>query len=293
MADEVETDGLRYNGKALEALELLPGKNDRQRAILGHLINDQKFFAMARRRIKKDWFVSPKHSKIYQYLCLQVEEIGGHPNVVEFKNYLGFIKEGNDEKIALWREIDEARKWAGIIRLEVLRKELTDWMHSKIFQESMLKAAKAWNANNWQEVGRLLEEAAKEYRETTFDQPVEATFDNTAEFLTKTQQGNAEAITTGCYLLDRALLDREENKVKPESGATKLNSKGLQKGDTTVILAPVNTGKTTTLITMANFAMRHGSRVLFMTHEGRPDDIKLKFLKALLNKSQTRSTTSF
>jgi hypothetical protein len=62
----------------------------------------------------------------------------------------------------------------------------------------------------------------------------------------------------------------------------------LLPGDTTVVVAPTNSGKTTSMLTTAVANARRGKSVLLMTHEGRPSDIKMKLLCCALGVTQAK-----
>lgn len=286
MSEEVK--GISYDGKLLIPNEKLPeGTNgNRQLAVLGHLIFDKAFFMTAHRRIRPDWFSNARLSKIYRFLLELQKETSSHPTMVQLKNASAFMLELPEERRQLFNLIDEASKWRLLLPVDHLKRELTDWMHAKIFQEAMTKAAKEWNAKNNSKVAKIMEEATREFRDSTFEPAIEMDFGNPQEWIKAEENNETEALTTGCYLLDRALLKRKENDATDARVGDVPKSKGLQLGDTTVILAPSNTGKTSTLITIARHNIVAGKHVLFMTHEGRPEDIRNKFYRAFLGVTQ-------
>jgi hypothetical protein len=78
-----------------------------------------------------------------------------------------------------------------------------------------------------------------------------------------------DALPFGSATLDRLLL--------PEA-----NGNGsLLRGDMTVLLGPVNAGKTSCMITTLAANLRAGKNAILIPHEGRPDDLKLKLIQCL------------
>ncbi len=155
------------------------------------------------------------------------------------------------------------------IRIDAIKPELTEWLHSVILMKGMSEAQDLFNKQQIKECHSKLMIAVKEVQTTSFDRGQAVTFNNFQEYLSKAGEERLEALTTGLDVLDKQLL-------KGTTGG------GLQKGDTTIIMAPVNIGKTTCLITMACANILKSKDVFFMTHEGRPEDIRLKILSNIL-----------
>lgn len=262
------TDVLSLNNKPIEFTNTLPGSDLKQSAILGHLLTNCQFFLQAYRKIQPNWFRNSGHAKVYQFLLNLFTKINIYPQVQEFKQSEDFYKCDPRERNALYAVVDGALANSMNIRLEFIKPELTEWLHSKILQEKMLYAAKAWNGGNFKDAAAQLYSAVKEFNETRFEEGSEISFDNPQNYLLQAEEARKEALTTGLTLLDKALLtDRG----------------GLQKGDTTVLVGAVNTGKTSVLLTIARHNILLGKNVLLMTHEGPPADIRLKLLKCVLN----------
>ncbi len=57
---------------------------------------------------------------------------------------------------------------------------------------------------------------------------------------------------------------------------------GLLKGDTTILIAPTNVGKTTAILTIICANIKNGKYVLFFNHEGREGDIQQKLLRCMV-----------
>lgn len=240
-----------------------------QSALLGHLINNEKLYMQVSQRIQPDWFVSSRHTQIYSIIKTVVARIGRACTRAELENCreLTVLDEKDRAKILVF--IKAACSDSDQIGWDAIRPELTDWLKSKILQETILKSSKLWNRSQTTEIANLMSVAVAQVREAQFEEGVEVKFDDPEVWLAKQKEEKQEALPTGLKLLDKALLD----------GAT---TGGLQRGDTTVIMAPSNAGKTTTMLTIARHNVFANNDVLLMTHEGRPEDIRNKMLKASL-----------
>jgi replicative DNA helicase len=256
------------------AMAKLPMESMSQSALLGHLLLNQQFFTQAHRKIRPDWFRDLWHSKVYAKLLQHFQYIGRHPSLAEFRDYVAVGADDEVEKRKVTAQIERSIADTQQIRLDALKPQLTDWLHSKILQEALVKSSKSWNRGAWTETAGLLRTAVELYNESKFEDGTALEFTDPENWLMHDRMLKGEALTTGLSLLDRALLDDAP-------------SGGLQRGDTTILMAPSNTGKTTALLTMGVHNANSGKDVLVMTHEGRPEDIRLKLMKAVLDCTET------
>jgi hypothetical protein len=241
----------------------------KQGAIIGHMLNNPAFFIGCINKIQPNWFRDIYHQKLFGYLVNINRVIKRVPTLDEFKTSPDFIKEDLAIRNKLFNELNNCLDYCLRIQLDTIKPELTQWLHSKILQEAMLKGSKNWNLGKFADSAQILADSVKLYHEAKFEEGEAVDFLNFQHYLKDTEAARANALTTGLTVLDSALLNNSVNG-------------GLQLGDTTVMLAPTNIGKTTTLITTAVHNVLQGKNVLFMTHEGTPSDIRLKFLKCLL-----------
>jgi KaiC/GvpD/RAD55 family RecA-like ATPase len=283
---DVETSE-SVNGK-----EKLPGNEMSQAALLGHLLTDAQFFSQAVNRIQPDWWKNPYHSKLYALLQGFYKATTLFPTYQEFITQKGFDGLDPLEKKALDAALAKCLLVKDTIRLATLKTELTMWLHSKILHDQILKATKAWNTGRFDLAAGYLGAAAEAYKNTRFNDGEAVRFADAGIWLKKTDTDKTNTLTTGLALLDRGLLSLSDKDKKDRdlAAAKKVAPEpipgGLQLRDTTVILAPSNAGKTTTLITIARHNVSAARSVLFMTHEGAPEDIRLKMLMAMMGKTR-------
>ena len=254
----MDTDDTREAGRSL------PFDEAKQEAIVGHALVDQKFFLQLRSRIPARWFVDPRVSEVYTRLDKFYQEYGRYPlSLEEVRTQFSVYDQGERAKFhaTLALCVSQAER----IGLDVIRKELTGWMRAGKMADLIHKATQFYNG---EEVGKAHSWAAQkieEIRQCSFDEDAAVSFEDPASFLAQTELDREHALTTGIPAFDQALLE----------GAT---DGGMLRGDMTVVLAPKNVGKTCTLITVAVQNVWRRKDVLFITHEGRPQDIKLKLL---------------
>lgn len=253
---------------------VLPFTEEKQSACLCYLIQDPKFVMRAMTKIKPEWFSSPFNAQLYNIL-LKFIQIHGNPPISweELRHSAIFVKE-NTATIA---KLDAAYNLCKINAMKhsfnVLAKELDSWLKSRVLFQSLQENTHLYNLERYNETAIGLSKAVKEFQSIKFYGDDVARFDT---FMDDFKQAMAEregALSTGLPLLDQ--------KIDPScvNGA-------LLKGDTTILLAPTNAGKTTAMITMAVHNIKNGKDVLFISHEGRESDLKEKFWSAITRKTK-------
>ncbi|WNM70286.1 DNA primase-helicase [Myxococcus phage Mx1] len=251
----------------------LPMDERVQSALLGHCIKDDKIFNQVERKLQPNWFLNPWDAKIFAIMKAFADRVKRAPAQVELETCREMVIEDAPNRLQLQKAIRRAVGNADFIKWDSIRADLTEWLQSKILQDSIRKSTTHWNSGNWHASARIMGDAVQLYRDAQFEEGIEVGFDNPEVYLLQQAQEKGNAITTGSPLLDQALLD----------GAT---SGSLQYGDTTLVLAPSNVGKTTFMLSVGVHNVLSNKDVLVMTHEGRPEDIRLKILKALLGVSE-------
>lgn len=253
-----------------EALAL-PFNRLKQRAILGHLLTDRKFFAQCRQHLKPNWFTEePINGKIFSILLQYVQKYqGSFPSIEAVNGHSDVMSEPVAEQLRIQKQIVLCVEETKNFEIAHIRDDLSDWLTAITFRDGIGTAQAAYNRGDFKQVSRIWQEISEKARDVTFDDYGIQTFDSYEKDIEDEVNGRAGALTTGLTLLDNALLDGAING-------------GLQLGDTTVIVAPTNIGKTTTMITIAVANVKRGRSVLFMTHEGRFKDIKTKIWQCML-----------
>lgn len=255
-------------------LDSLPFSLARQDAVLGHLILNEKFFKQCRTIVKAKWFNDGYAVKVYQALLNYAEKHSTHPTYQELQATKDFENESQGVRNRMIIKVAEAINATQIYRLDSLKPELTDWLHARYFHEGVHEAQQLFNASQMKEAYAKMAEKMHLIRTTTFDDSSEFEFSNFVSFVNEQEVATQEALTFGQPILDRLLLPEAEGRGS------------LLPGDTTILLAPTNVGKTTTMITVAAANIRKGKSVLFITHEGREEDIAIKFWCNLIQRTK-------
>ena len=186
-------------------------------------------------------------------------------SIEEFKQEEYFQELGQKEQIECFNTIDRCEGRTRQFSLKRLEKELTGFLRTSMFRESIEESARKYKVNGLEDAYTWTLQKLNEIKQATFiDDKTILSFDNPELWIKQHELRRSDAISTGCKNLDVAL------------------GGGLFRKETCAILAPSNAGKTTTLITISRNAIINGKKVLFLIHEGRPEEIRMRILASVL-----------
>ena len=247
----------------------LPFSMEKQKAVLGHVLYDERFFATVIGRLEPEWFSEPLVCRVYDATKRWYKKWGKQPSVNELMD---------SEWIAGKLDPKEIVQIQGLVAMikggrerytpTPLLAEMEVWVKTRLLQLAIPKAALSFNKRDIDNAVITLNSMVKEFHEIRFLDDGESGFDKFGQDLIKENMDRSHALTFGLNAMDR-LIDPYGN------------GGSLMPGDMTVILAPTNVGKTSVMVTIACHNIAQGKSVLFISHEGRPDEIKNKFMRCL------------
>ena len=271
-------------GNREEISETLPFSDTKQQALLGYLLTDEKFFHMAKHRIKAEWWTNPRLSQLWNISMQYATKYNRAPMATEVGESPFMVRLDLAEQNKLRSVLNLCVERRIDFGLDALSSELTDWLHARTFIAAMKQAEALFNqatktsdSKKFQEAYAVLKVMNREIDETSFEAgQVEAMDDPEKDFLEAATDAE-HAVSFGLPAFDHLLL--------PDSKKYQ-NGGSLLKGDMTVLLAPTNIGKTTTMVTIAAHNILQGRDVLLVTHEGRKNDIKMKIWQCIIGLSR-------
>lgn len=257
--------------ESTEVQDRLPFSEAKQRALLGHLLNNERFFQQARTKLDPAWFIDGYAAKVFAAKCKFYAQHERVPTLYELKESPALLNEDTAVRKKCYETITLASNETTFFGLDVLKPELTDWLRTRLYSKHIDKSVKLFNAQKLEEAYAEMKAVNRQIDDIRFDNDSEVFFDNPIGFIDSQQVAKQDCLTFGSSLVDRLLLPEGVNG-------------SLLPGDTTVLLAPTNIGKTTTMITIAAANMKLlGKSVLLLTHEGRPEDIQEKIWCCMTN----------
>lgn len=249
----------------------LPFSEGKQNAVIGHiLLNTDNFCVQAVDKIQPTWFRNGHNSKLYGYVqrfCRQTGKNGC--SAQEIMDCVEMRSEDVSMRNKMRTAISLAYQAAEQFRLKGIKKELTEWMQAKLLQVALSESSQLWNRKDFEKSAIRVKQLVKDYYDSSFEDNNEVSFAEPEKFLAEMEESRKHCLTTGLSVLDEYIMTRHEG------GA-------LQAGASTVVLAPVNVGKSSFLITTAMHNVRQGKSVLYMTHEDRFEDVRIRMLQCYL-----------
>lgn len=243
------------------APDSLPWSEAKQDAILGHLLTNSKFFQQCRDKIKGSWFVGFAPGKVWDAKVNWAHKHKVEPSVDELVDCPEFCVETpgiqGQMRATVTRAVDVAQRF----NLEVLSGELTQWLKLRIFNEGMNKAQDIFNKGDLEGAVQFIQGKIKEYQFADFNGAEEVDWYRAPERWVVEEHELDDALTFGLTAMDHILLPEAQHG-------------SLLLGDATVLLAPVTTGKTATIVQVCVANVLQGKHVLLVIHEGRQQEVE-------------------
>lgn len=256
--------------KVGDQLPFSPAKQD---AVLGHMLLNRTFFLTCKDRIRPGWFVDGLCQRIWTAALdfyKQFEKIP-RPDTDLLQHNL-IQRENQTVRSAVEAKIQKVMHQSTLYHLQAIEAELTDWLHARLFFEGINGAAESWNRGQMVQAYTILGKTHRDIQDTVFHPDTAASFENLEPLFVKTTADFQNALTFGSSAVDRLLL---KNAVDGS----------LLPGGTTIVLGASDTGKTTTLMTVACANICRGQPVLYVAHEGIVEQMQLKFLCCMLGQN--------
>lgn len=257
-----------------QSTEQLPFSEERQSAVLGHLLKNDQFFKIAVSKIKPEWFsgeFGEARSLVWAAKQDFFKRYGRAPlSEQEFLDSEKFRNANQGLRNRMVAVVQNALNLSNVYGLDTLVPELTDWLHARLFFEGFTSSEKFYNAGKMSEAYSVMEAKIKEIRTTDFSGNNQYDFKNWRQKVRQRRVEFEQALTVGNSSFDSLLLPMNKGKGS------------LLPGDTTIFLAPSNVGKSTVLITIMAANLKQGKSVLFLSHEGVDDDLVEKLMCCII-----------
>ncbi len=142
---------------------------NKQAAILGWCFRDKLFCKQCSFALKQEWFSSPTVGKLFGATMALYNQIHRVPTPEDVDTYRPFTQEDPRSQARLKETLREALAKSQRYSLEVLRAEMTEWMHAVIFQQAVQSAALTYNSKKVGEAWEIIKRAATFQSSATFE----------------------------------------------------------------------------------------------------------------------------
>lgn len=248
----------------------LDWSRDKQLALMGHLLTDNRFAAGAGSAVEPEWFGS--ETGIVKVRQLQVrfrDRFKRLPTVDEVREGPDMRSEEPAMRMLVARSVEEALAAASRFPADALAEEIRHWHKSLVYRAGVSRSAELYRAGQAEQAFAEVERMLERLREADRDRDHRHRWGNFREMLTAREAEYADALTLGHPLLDKRLM--------PES-----DSGSLIRGQTTIVLSGTNRGKSRFMTTVVKENFLRKKRVLWMTHEDPEIDVSMNMWCSLL-----------
>ncbi len=227
----------------------------KQQALLGHLLLNTKFFAGVGLRIRPEWFADPFCSKIYKFMLDWYKKYRRPPTLQELQHYDGLRLEDQGDHNRIVAVLVQLQSRTQEFGLDALGEELTLWLHAEAFKRGTYIAVEHFNREHPQAAFEQMRTTLREIEEISFTDNKIVDWSDLSVY-DKALAELGDALTFGNPIIDKIIT--------PDAVRG-----SLIRGDSTILLAPINVGKSTALITIAVANAKQGKKVLYISHEDR------------------------
>jgi replicative DNA helicase len=237
-----------------------------QEAVVGWCLINERFFVNCKNKIKPEWLTAKALVRdIFDQLIKFYNEHGKIPQSRrEFLERPHFKSQDAATLQAYSDHLQLCEHSRTLHSLDIIKKDLTGFIRVAMVKEIAVTAAHKLNRQGGDSAYMFMREKITQLSDATFEEAeLREKFDDYVSELNSTFEKDEYAISTGSAHLDEAL------------------GGGLYKSEASVVMASSNTGKTTSLITMARHAIVSGYKVLFIAHEGNQDRLKRQFIQSI------------
>ncbi len=262
MAAEFDTESLNVAFSA-----------EKQAAVVGHLIYDDVFFRRAIGRIEASWFANENERLLVKVCKTYYRMHQRKPSEREVLENELIRTEPGDRKLSIKESLGLCNVHRGAYFPDALFEELRAWMQVRVLQLALPQAALMYSNHNTEQCVQMLNQAVRDYYAVGWMDDKQVKWDSFKEVLLRSEEDHRAALTTGNRYLDHIMAPNGQ-----------MGDGGLYRGDMTVFLAPSNVGKTSILATIVGHNIKRQKHVLYLTHEGRPEDIQEKIARSVLNR---------
>jgi hypothetical protein len=253
----------------------LPFEIPQQQALVGHIMCDDKFYMQLRGRIASSWFADSVVAEIFKKYEAFYDTFSRVPNSKEeFKGWPGWQDLDNAKRIQAFNGVEICYAKSATFGRDYISAQLTAWQKTRALVRDLPQVGNLISSRQLSQAEGLIHSLSKDLLGMAFDGTAPVDFRNPRKILANEEFAMEGALTTGLPLLDSKLLPEGNGKVS------------LLLGDTTLILAPTNSGKTTAMGTIARHNAAKGRNVLFIGREGRENDLSVKFLQTFMGKTK-------
>jgi replicative DNA helicase len=141
----------------------------KQAAIVGWCLRDKLFCKQCSFALKEEFFSSPSTRKVFGAVMKLYKDFHEVPTPEDVNTYRPFTQEDARSQQRLKEALSEALAKSQRYSLEILRSEMTEWIHAVVFHQAVQSAVTIYNAKKVKEAWGIVEKAVLFKGSATFE----------------------------------------------------------------------------------------------------------------------------
>lgn len=256
-----------------------------QLGIVELMLRDKGFLRLCRANVPDRIFIDPHVAQIVKIIYKQYDAT---KETMSSQEELNVFIRGTfyGDRLTTQKHIDKAAiiyAWQGKYHESTIKTNMTGWMQLNVLKQQLPVMVDLSNKGNLEEVSdSLVPKLGLELQRVRFNVEAREEIKDLEKFYSDFDSSNtANCCTMGHDDLDEMM--RTGAKIVGPNRGPELKTRtrgGLMPGQTTVILAPTNTGKTTAILTVAVSNVYYGKNVFVVGHEQSSKEMIDKCLRS-------------
>lgn len=255
-----------------------------QMAVACLMLHDKMFLTQCTHHVSPSMFVDPQVGKIVDLVYTYQKKCDRPPaSYEEMKSIISgtFYGDYHTQKKHL-DKFNEICLKKELYLAANIKTQMTGWIQHNVFKHEIQKIAEVYNQRKYDEVPATIMESHRKALAATFetdDREVILDFNKFYDEI-KAQEA-ADCCTIGHPDFDEILKEGSKIKNANAPDLTGSTRGSLIPGQTSILLGPTNSGKTTTIVTIAVANILMGKNVMVVSHEQKSSEIFDKILRCL------------
>lgn len=254
-----------------------------QEAIVGWMMSDHAFLLQCKEYIPHHYFTDPVLSDIAKIIYAMPGE--GMPTVAEVQAQFGGHKYEYADSQERLNAVSQCMAKRQNLKMERLAPTLTSFIKYIVLRKALAELTRRYNSGQYDDAASWMKEQMDKLNRVQFGKDITIKFNDTAEFIQQTMSKVKDNCCTIGHPEFDELLREGSKKLTNENTDRKfiynLTHGGLEPADTTLIMGPSNSGKSTTVTSIIAENLCLGKKVLWVTAEQKWQDHKMRIIQAV------------
>lgn len=250
-----------------------------QMAIVGHCLGDLAFLRNCSKSMTQGHLQSSKIAGLFGMVLGWHKEYNRQPTVYEIhaelqRKYTN-LSDLSSRQALLGQCLEEAKKHPE----DHLATLISGWIKVVLQRNGIVKSGKLFDSGDYIKAGKVIDQLSRDLKDASFSETEQVDVGDIEGVIKSLSKKKERSCTLGHPMFDELVF---EGAIIPSGTEGDLSSQTrgcLSPGESTVLIGPVNSGKSTAVATIAVANMIIGKKVCFIACEEAYDKATIRFAK--------------